>query len=94
MKDHPQISADPKVMTGMPCIKGTRDTVANVVRQIAVGRIPDEIRRDYPYITLDSIRAALEFAADVSASETYELLVSNTTRPHPDWRAVALGGLI
>ena len=73
MNLHPEITADPKVMTGMPCIKGTRVTVANIVRQIAAGRSPDDICRDYPYLTADSIRAALEFAADVSASETYEL---------------------
>jgi len=76
MKEHPQITADPKVMTGMPCIKGTRVTVANVVRQIATGRTTDEICRDYPYLTSNSIRSALEFAADISASETYELLAS------------------
>jgi len=73
MNDHSGITADPKVMTGMPCIKGTRVTVANVVRQIAAGRTTDQICRDYPYLTLESIRAALEFAADVSATETYEL---------------------
>ena len=73
MNDHPLISADPKVMTGLPCIKGTRVTVANVVRQIASGRTPDEICIDYPYLALESIRAALEFAADLSATETYEL---------------------
>ena len=74
--EHSSITADPKVMTGIPCIRGTRVTVANVVRQIAAGRTPDEIFRDYPYLTLASIRAALEFAADVSASETYEILAS------------------
>ena len=76
MNAHPQITADPRVMTGMACIKGTRVTVANVVRQIAAGRAPDEICRDYPYLSLESIQAALEFAADISASETYELLAS------------------
>jgi uncharacterized protein (DUF433 family) len=73
MNLHPEITADPKVMTGMPCIRGTRVTVANIVRQIAAGRSPDDICRDYPYLTASSIRAALEFAADVSASQTYEL---------------------
>lgn len=73
MNEHPSITADPKVMTGMPCIKGTRVTVANVVRQIAAGRSPGDICRDYPYLTAESIRAALEFAADLSAAETYEL---------------------
>ena len=42
MKDHPCITADPKVMSGMPCIRGTRVTVANIVRQIAAGRSPEE----------------------------------------------------
>jgi uncharacterized protein (DUF433 family) len=70
---HPNITADPKVMSGMPCIKGTRVTVANIVRQVAAGRSTDDICRDYPYLTVGSVRAALEFAADVSASETYEL---------------------
>lgn len=73
MREHTQITADPKVMTGMPCIKGTRVTVANVVRQLASGRTPAEICEDYPYLSLDSIHAALSFAADVSASESYEL---------------------
>jgi uncharacterized protein (DUF433 family) len=73
MKNHPGITADPNVMTGMPCIKGTRVTVANVIRQIAAGRSRSDICSDYPYLTEESIRAALEFAADISASETYEL---------------------
>jgi uncharacterized protein (DUF433 family) len=76
MFEHAGITADPKVMNGMPCIAGTRITVANVVRQVAAGRAPDAICQDYPDLTLDSIRAALAFAAAVSASETYELLAS------------------
>lgn len=59
MDYYPEITADPKVMTGMPCINGTRVTVANVLRQIAAGRTPDEICQDYPYLTAESIRAAL-----------------------------------
>jgi len=76
MTSHPIITADPKVMTGMPCIKGTRVTVANIVRQIAEGRTPDAICRDSPYLTVEAVRAALAFAADISSSETYELLAS------------------
>jgi uncharacterized protein (DUF433 family) len=76
MKIHHEITADPQVMTGMPCIRGTRITVANVVRQIAAGRTVNEICCDYPSLSSNSIRAALEFAADVTASETHELLAS------------------
>ena len=73
MHDHPRITADPKVMTGMPCIRGTRITVANIVRQIASGRTPDQICRDYPSLDAQSVQAALEFVADVSATETHDL---------------------
>ncbi len=71
MKEHPQIASDPMVMTGLPCVKGTRVTVGSIVRQVAAGRSPGEICRDYPYLTEDSVRAALEFAADVASAETY-----------------------
>lgn len=74
MDEHPQITADPAVMTGKPCLKGTRVTVSNVVRQVAAGRTRDEICHDYPYLTHELIQAALEFAADVSGAETYELV--------------------
>jgi uncharacterized protein (DUF433 family) len=76
MNYHPMISADPNVMSGAPCIKGTRITVANLVRQVASGRRMEDICRDYPYLTIDSVRAALQFAADIASSETHELLAS------------------
>ncbi len=76
MNQHLEISANPEVMSGMPCIKGTRVTVVNIVRQVAAGRSISELCQDYPYLTADSIRAALEFAADMSSSETHELLAS------------------
>ncbi|MCB1132109.1 MAG: DUF433 domain-containing protein [Verrucomicrobiae bacterium] len=76
MNHHPEITADPNVMTGVPCIRGTRVTVANVVRQVASGRTSEEICADYPYLTPSSIKAALEFAADLSSSETHELRAS------------------
>jgi len=74
MDTHPNIFADPKVMTGVPCIKGTRVTVANIVRQIGAGRSPEDLCLDYPYLTHEGIRDALEFAAELSAAETHELM--------------------
>ncbi|MFK7851864.1 MAG: DUF433 domain-containing protein [Akkermansiaceae bacterium] len=76
MNEFPEITADPKVMTGMPCIRNTRVTVANLVRQIAAGRTPDEICHDYPNITAASIQAALAFAAAVTSTESYDLIAS------------------
>ena len=76
MNRHLHITSDPKVMTGMPCIKGTRITVANIVRQIAAGRTADDICEDYPNLTIDSIKDALAFAADLTCGESYELIAS------------------
>ena len=76
MHSHPHISADPKVMSGVPCIKGTRVTDANIVRQVAAGRNIQEICEDYPYLSAENIRSALEFAADITAAETHDLIAS------------------
>ncbi len=76
MNRHPLISADPEVMTGMPCIRGTRVTVANLLRQVAAGRSVDEICSDYPYVTPEAVRAALHFAADIAASEEHALALT------------------
>lgn len=76
MNKHLHITSDPRVMTGMPCIKGTRITVANIVRQFAAGRTTEAICADYPYLTIESIKDAMSFAADLTCGESYELLAS------------------
>ena len=76
MFEHPKISSDPRVMTGTPCIRGTRVTVANLVRQVAAGRTTEEICQDYPYIKAEDVQAALAFAADIASGETHDLLAS------------------
>ena len=68
------ITADPAVMTGMPCIRGTRITVANLVRQVASGRTIEALCGDYAELTPDAVRAALEFAAELSSQETHEIV--------------------
>lgn len=60
-------------MTGVPCIAGTRVTVSNIVRQIAAGRTPSEICRDYPQISEQAVEAALAFAADILSAEIHDL---------------------
>ncbi len=45
-----RITIDPTVMSGKPCIRGMRVTVANVLRQLANHRTVDEILKSYPYL--------------------------------------------
>lgn len=58
------ITVEPDVRSGKPCIRGMRVTVSDVLDYLASGMTPDEIVADFPYLTLDDIRACLSFAAE------------------------------
>lgn len=67
---HPLISADPAVMLGKPCIKGTRITVELILRKLGAGRSIADLQSAYPDLTEAQILAALAFAADYMQHET------------------------
>jgi len=50
-------------MGGVPCIRGTRLPAATVVGLVAEGITAERIVAEYPQLTLEDVRAALEFAA-------------------------------
>ena len=58
-----RISIDPAIRSGKPCIKGTRITVYDILEYLAGGMSEDQILEDFPALTREDIRAALEFAA-------------------------------
>ena len=66
---HERISADPKVMTGKPVIKGTRITVEVILRWLGKGVTIDELLSEYPGLTREDILAAQAFAADYLGDE-------------------------
>ena len=61
---HTRIAADPAVMMGKPCIKGTRITVELILRKLGAGRSFADLLEAYPQLSEDDLRAALAFAAD------------------------------
>lgn len=67
---NPRVAADPAVMMGKPCIKGTRITVELILRKLGAGRSFDDILDAYPHLAEDDLRAALAFAADYLQHET------------------------
>jgi uncharacterized protein (DUF433 family) len=67
---HTRISIDPAVMTGKPCIKGTRITVEHILRKLGAGRSFADLFEAHPQLTEDDLRAALAFAADYLQHET------------------------
>lgn len=58
-----QITLDPLVMGGKPCIKGTRVTVGTIVGQLGSGTSRERLLELYPYITSEAIDACLQYAA-------------------------------
>jgi uncharacterized protein (DUF433 family) len=61
---HPRITADPAVMLGKPCVKGTRITVELILRWLSEGRTFAELLEAYPHLSEEDIKAALAYAAD------------------------------
>lgn len=60
---------DPAIAHGRPIIQGTRLPVSIVVGSLAGGMTFEEVQREYD-ITLDDIRAALKFVADLAEQES------------------------
>jgi uncharacterized protein (DUF433 family) len=67
---HARIYADPAIMMGKPCIKGTRITVELILRKLGAGRSLSDILEAYPKLTEEDLRAALAFAAGYLEHET------------------------
>jgi uncharacterized protein (DUF433 family) len=61
-----RISVDPSVCFGKPCIRGTRIWVSLIVDNLAAGTPEEEILAAYPQLTIEDIRAALSYAAEMT----------------------------
>jgi len=59
-----RITLDPKVMGGVPCLRGLRIPVATVVNMVAGGLSTQEIVDELPPLEAGDVAAALRFAAD------------------------------
>lgn len=60
---HPRISVDPAICGGRPTVAGTRMRVTDVLEALAGGATEAEIVADFPYISVEDIRACLAYAA-------------------------------
>ena len=64
-----RIVVDPKIMVGKPVIRGTRIPVDAIIKRLAEGMSIKEILEEFPNLTEEDIRAALEYAAKVVSGE-------------------------
>lgn len=74
---HARIEVDPRVMLGKPVIRGTRIPVELILRKLSEGATEEDILDAYPHLSLEDIRAAEAYAADVVARE--DVIVSPQT---------------
>ena len=64
-----RITIDPKVCHGKACIRGTRIMVSVVLDNLAEGRAPQQIVRDYPPLKIQDVEAAIAYAAELANEE-------------------------
>ena len=62
----PFISADPEIMHGAVCFRGTRIPVSVVLDNLAAGETAAAILEEYPPLKPEHIPAAIGYAADLT----------------------------
>lgn len=60
-----RIEINPRVCNGHPVIRGTRIPVTVILSYLSAGKTWDDIRRGFPELTDDDIRAVLDFAREM-----------------------------
>ena len=64
-----KIVIDPKICSEKPCIKGTRIPVHIILDLLAAGEDFEGIKKAYPNITEEAIRACLSYASLLADEE-------------------------
>jgi len=64
------IESNAGVMLGKPVIKGTRITVALILKKLSEGATQQQLLASYPSLSEAAINAALAYASDVISNET------------------------
>lgn len=59
------IVSDPKILSGMPVIKGTRVPVSRIISLLKEGYDLEEIQKQFDHISLASLEGALGEVADL-----------------------------
>lgn len=68
-----RISINPNVCFGKPCIRGTRIWVSLILDFLASGMNMDELLAEYPQLTVEDIRAAIAYGAEMARERYVEL---------------------
>jgi len=64
------IESNADIMLGKPVIKGTRLTVALILKKLSEGASSQQLMVAYPNLSVAAINAVLAYASDVISNET------------------------
>jgi uncharacterized protein (DUF433 family) len=64
-----RIESKSAVMMGKPCVKGTRIPVYLLLEKMAAGETSEHLLAAYPQLTIEDLRACIEYAAALAADE-------------------------
>jgi len=65
-----RITVDPNKMGGVPCVRGLRMPVRQILTLLADGMTPDQILEEWDYLEPEDITACLRFAAQLADERT------------------------
>jgi uncharacterized protein (DUF433 family) len=68
-----RITIDPDVCFGKPCIRGTRIWVSLILDFLANGMTMEEILIEYPQLTIEDVRAAIAYGAEMTRERYVEI---------------------
>ena len=68
-----RISIDPNICFGKPCIRSTRIWVSLILDFLASGMSMQEIIAEYPHLSIEDIRAAIAYGAEMSEERFEEI---------------------
>jgi uncharacterized protein (DUF433 family) len=64
-----RITVGPKVLSGIPIIKGTRIAVEFILELLANSWTVEDILKSYPQLKREDVAAALKYAAEILKEE-------------------------
>jgi len=59
----PRVTSNPSILSGKPCIRGTRISVEFILELVASGASRADIVNAYPQLTVEDVSEALSHAA-------------------------------
>ena len=58
-----ELTSNPNILGGKPCIKGTRISVDIILEWIASGASVSDLIQQFPHLSEEGVRQALQYAA-------------------------------